>query len=429
MSDGHPSVSIVVLNWNGKRHLAACLESLLALEYPRSQLQIILCDNGSNDGSVEFVKQRFESVTLVALDRNYGFAEGNNRAVRSAVGEWLGFLNNDMWVEPAWLKNLLEPTLTRPQLKCLASRIVNWDGSAVDFVGGGVNFQGHGFQIDHGKPSSEHDRPRRLLFACGGAMLMRRDLFVEVGGFDPDFFAFFEDIDLGWRLNLLGHDVWYTPAATAHHRHHGTANNIEPHQLRVLYERNALAMIYKCFDDDNLAAALPAALLLMNERALRMSGVDLSSFDVDGQARPPASPQRAAAAGVTGTEPGVIARGRKVLREQGLMAAIRKGFGLVNRSVVAGLAAVIGRLRPRHFVFLGVAASHYVAQSQFAHRLDSLNEKRQWIQSRRIRSDAELLPLFEDPFYNSYDDARYLDFYRWLCKVQGLDRRFSPVAD
>jgi GT2 family glycosyltransferase len=429
MSDGYPSVSIIVLNWNGKKHLAACLESLLTLDFPRSKLQIILCDNGSRDGSVEFVRRQFESVTLVALDRNYGFAEGNNRAVQSAVGEWVGFLNNDMWVEPSWLKNLLEPSLTRPQLRCLASRIVNWDGSAVDFVGGGANFQGHGFQIDHGERSSEHDRPRRLLFACGGAMLMRRDLFFEVGGFDPDFFAFFEDVDLGWRLNLLGHDVWYTPAATAHHRHHGTANRIEPHQLRVLYERNALAMIYKCFDDDNLAAALPAALLLMNERALRMSGVDVNSFDLDSQARRPGSLQPPTAVSVEGTTRGPIARGRRVLREEGLMAATRKGFGLGNRWLMAGLVALMGQVRPRHYFFLGLAASHYVAQSQFAHRLDSLNEKRQWIQSRRTRSDADLLPLLVDPFYNSFDDARYVEFYRWLCKVQGLDRRFSPIAD
>jgi GT2 family glycosyltransferase len=429
VSDELPAVSIIVLNWNGKRHLAACLDSLLALDYPKSKLQIILCDNGSTDGSADFVKERFPGVTLVPLDHNYGFAEGNNRAAESAVGDWIGFLNNDMWVEPSWLENMLAPSLEQPELACVSSRIMNWDGSAVDFVGGGVNFQGHGFQVDHGMPESTHDRPRRLLFACGGAMLVRREIFLEVGGFDPDFFAFFEDVDLGWRLNLLGHDVWYTPLATAYHRHHGTASRIEPHQLRVLYERNALFMIYKCFDDENLAAALPAALLLMNERALDLTGLHRGTFDFPGQVRPAAGQPSANVASAPAEVPGLIARGRRVLREEGVASALGKALGVLGRWTVAGLAALSGQIRPRHFVFLGVSASHYVAQSQFAHQLEALNKKRSWIQSRRKRSDAEILPLFVDPFFTSEPDTRYVEFYRWLCQVQGLDRRFGPALD
>jgi hypothetical protein len=77
----------------------------------------------------------------------------------------------------------------------------------------------------------------------------------------------------------------------------------------------------------------------------------------------------------------------------------------------------------------GVTASHYVALSEFAHRLDSLNEKRAWIQSRRLRSDAEIVPLFQEPFYPGYNDERYIWFMAWLCRVQGLDRRFSPTPD
>lgn len=423
-----PSVSIIVLNWNGRTHLAACLESLIKLEYPASKLQIILCDNGSTDGSVEFVKQRFGGVTLLALDRNYGFAEGNNRAAQAASGDWVGFLNNDMRVEPSWVRNLLAPVSERPDLKCVASRIVNWKGSAVDFVGGGINFQGHGFQIDHGEAASMFDKPRRLLFACGGAMLVRRDLFLEVGGFDADFFAFFEDVDLGWRLNLLGHDVWYTPEATAYHHHHGTARRIQPHQLQVLYERNALAMIYKCFDDDHLAAALPAAMLLLNERALRLSGLDRRRFDLepDHQSGPggPAADSTEAV-----RRRGLFERGSKVVREQGFQAAAGKAFRLLARSVSRVAIALLRWLNPDYVVLPGISVSHYVAESQFGHRLESLNKKRAWIQGRRNRSDAEILPLFVDPFYANYADARYLTFYRWLCRVQGLDHVFGRALD
>src|SRR5207237_6141361 len=146
-----------------------------------------------------------------------------------------------------------------PGAACLASRIKTWDGSALDFIGGGVNYQGHGFQVDYGERSCERDVERKVLFACGGAMLIRRDVFREVGGFDADYFAYFEDVDLGWRLNLLGREVWYTPRATAFHRHHGTASQVVAHKLRVLYERNALFTIYKCFEDRDLDRVLTTA--------------------------------------------------------------------------------------------------------------------------------------------------------------------------
>ena len=104
-----PAVSLVVLNFNGREHLEACLGSVVAVEYPKDRLEVLLCDNGSSDGSVGYVKERFPGVRVVALDRNYGFAEGNNRAAAQATHPWVGFLNNDMRVEPSWLRNLVEP--------------------------------------------------------------------------------------------------------------------------------------------------------------------------------------------------------------------------------------------------------------------------------------------------------------------------------
>jgi GT2 family glycosyltransferase len=407
-----PSVSIIVLNWNGKHHLSSCLTSLGALEYPESKLEVILCDNGSTDGSADFVRTQFPRVKLIALDRNYGFAEGNDRAAEQARGEWVGFLNNDMWVKPSWLKDMLSALEQRPEAACVASRIVNWDGSAMDFVGGGVNFMGQAFQLDYGKSESTHDKFRRLLFACGGAMLIRRDVFLEVGGFDRDFFAFFEDVDLGWRLNLLGHDVWYTPRATAFHRHHGTASRIQPQRLRALTERNALATIYKCFDDKNLAAALPAALMLLNERAVLMAKLDVDRFRMGAPSRP-----------------SFVDKVRRVVREEGWGVALRKAAHLTVASIVDALIAVLNPFGDNSYRMPGVTASHYVALSQFAHQLDALNEKRAWIQSHRRRSDAEIVPLFQEPFYAGHSDQRYVEFMSWLCRVQGLDRRFSAAPD
>ena len=264
-------------------------------------------------------------------------------------------------------------------------------------------------------------------------MLVRRDVFLPIGGFDPDFFAFFEDVDLGWRLNLLGHDVWYAPNAVVQHRHHSTANSIEPHQLGVLYERNALSMIYKNYDDDNLGAALPSALLLLNERALEHARLDLRSFGIPGGAPVDAAGRRPDGRGEpaspTPPRPSFTERGRKVLREQGPGAAVRKALSIPLRLARSALQPGVDQIRPRHYLVPGMSMAYYVGMSAFAHQIDSLNKKRAWIQARRKRPDSEIIPLFVDPFYANYPDPNFHRFTRWLSRVQGLDRRFGLPPD
>jgi GT2 family glycosyltransferase len=423
-----PRVSLIVLNWNGRQHLEACLTSLGALAYPGNRLEIILCDNGSKDGSADYVRDRFPTVRVIRLDRNYGFAEGNNRAAQQATGDWVGFLNNDMRVEPGWLDNMLAPLAEQPQIACLGSRILNWNGSAIDFIGGGVNFEGHGFQLDHGRPQSAHDQSRRVLFACGGAMLIRREVFREVGGFDRDYFAFFEDVDLGWRLNLLGYDVWYTSGATVFHRHHGTARKIPYHKLRVLFERNALFTIYKSFDDANLAAALPVALLLTNERALRLAGLDSRAFELDGQPSHLAEPAPAPQSTPNGSTPragGLLTKAGRVLQEQGASAMAQRSLTYSRRYLSLRLARALRWLVPGSVVIPAVSASHYMALAAFTRSLPQLNEKRRRIQEKRVRTDAEILPLFSNALFATYADPNYMQFHGWLSHVMGLDRRFA----
>lgn len=430
-----PSVSLVVLNWNGKAHLEHCLQSLLDLDYDPGCLEVILCDNGSSDGSVDYVRTRFPRVKLVPLDYNHGFAEGNNLAAAKASGQWLGFLNNDMWVERDWLTNLVAVLDDHPHAICLASRIKNWDGSLLDFIGGGVNYQGHGFQVDHGEKSSHRDIERRVLFACGGAMLIRRAAFAEVGGFDPDYFAYFEDVDLGWRLNLLGREVWYTPRATVFHRHHGTASSLPAHKLRVLYERNALFTVYKCLEDQNLDRVLPTALLLLNERALRLAQHNPGEFRIQ-------TDTLADSAGNSAQQLQPLPkRAGRVFRDEGPKQALIKALKLTRWSARSAIAkaslAIARRLRPDlapqlpddHVGWPNITASHFEAVSEFAHALDRLKAKRCSLQERRQVTDRDLLPLFEDPFFANYTDQRYVDFYQWITRVQGLHDRFSISPD
>jgi len=433
-----PTVSLIVLNWNGKRHLASVLSSLTRLDYPPDKLELIVADNGSTDGSVDFVRREFPAVRLIEFKQNLGFAAANDVAAEQAQGEWVGFLNNDMWVEPTWLRGMISALGDHPEAACLASRIKNWDGSALDFIGGGVNYQGHGFQVDYGARESARDVERQVLFACGGAMLIQRGLFLEVGGFDRDFFAFFEDVDLGWRLNVMGHEVWYTPRATAFHRHHGTADRIDSRKLRVLYERNALAAIYKCWDDSHLARALPAAMLLLNERALGLAQLDQRPFRmgpdiaVDAKEASPA-PQRPFA-----YDPAQIFseslrdRARRVLRQQGIGTALRKAVRhlrwRVEGAIVTVAVRVLGILLPDMAMLPGITLSHFVALSQFGHSLEGLQDKRNYVQEHRHRTDAEILPLLEDPFFANYSNPRYLRFYAYLNRALGLDRIFGAES-
>lgn len=426
-----PTVSLVVLNWNGREHLDDCLSSLAALDYPEADLELILCDNGSSDGSVEHVRVHHPRFRIVELDHNHGFAEGNNLAAAAARGAWVGFLNNDMKVPPDWLRKMLEPLEDQPALACIASSIRSWDGSLIDFIGGGTDFLGHGLQRDHGAVSSEHDVARRVLFACGGAMLIRRELFTEVGGFDPRYFAYFEDVDLGWRLNLIGHDVWYTPEARVLHRHHGTSTRLAEKQLRTLTERNALYTIYKNYDDANLNLVLPVALGLLVEKALVIADIDVSAFRPASQAprfeappRAPALPPRRSPA----------SRLMAAIRERGMGTAARLAWRETRFALARGIVgrpdfrAVVPPPPPGSQAFPDAAVSQIVAISEMAHSLDGLKGARAWVQSRRRRTDDEVLALgrvgLEDP---TSDSSVYVGFQHWISVVAGIDDRFREL--
>ena len=138
-----PKVSVVIVNLNGKQHLPMCFKSLSRLDYPQDKLEVIVVDNGSTDGSVELIRNRYKRVKLIRNTTNEGFAKPSNDGARAAQGDFVAFLNNDMKVRPDWLKELV-CSLARNQAQCAGSVILNWNGEQSDFVGGGINFSGWG---------------------------------------------------------------------------------------------------------------------------------------------------------------------------------------------------------------------------------------------------------------------------------------------
>lgn len=279
---GLPSVTIVLLNFNGREHLVPCLDSIAALDYPAPSLSVVLVDNASTDGSLELLSQRYPWVTVLPQTTNLGFAPAVNLGVAHARSECVALVNNDMRLDPGWLRGLVAQYEPAAGFVCVAGTILDWEGRHVDFADATINFHGFGQQQGFGQPvdTAHIENGKVLPFACGGALLIRRETFVELGGFDPGFFAYFEDVDLGWRLQVCGYRTRLAAAAISYHRHHGTSSRFATHERILLLERNALRMLIKNCDDDTLPRLLAAALLLTAERARYDSRDDRDSYAV-----------------------------------------------------------------------------------------------------------------------------------------------------
>jgi hypothetical protein len=320
----------------------------------------------------------------------------------------------------------------------------------VDFAGGLVNFEGRGYTLGYDKAVSEisvDERP--LLFACGAAMLVERRAFEQSGGWDESTFAYYEDVEFGWRLWLLGWEVWFAPRAIVFHRHHGTSGDTSPARARA-FERNALRMLYSLLDDEALQRVLPAALLLAADRALL--GTPFSRTDEDDDAtgrwtvvgrrlRPRvayirllhALSQRGAR-----RERGVIANLRHV-GPRGLAGATRDVFGdlLRGREQPEGRARyLIERNRAGHAWAVTrervpvAAAAALIGPRDFLMSLPELSQRRAWIQARRKRTDEEILARFGDYWSNAVPSPHqdlHIDLRERVMRV--LDPSPRPHAE
>jgi len=247
-----PAVSIIIVNWNGRALLEVCLRSLQALDYPADRLEIILVDNASSDGSVEYVRSAFPSTKILCLDANYGFCRPNNEGAKAASGEYLVLLNNDTEVTPRWLRELVEPALQDRDIVICASKMLYYDHrDTINTAGGKLTIIGGGFYRGYGDmDGTKYDAPGPTGFACAAGLLVRRDFFLGSGGFDEDYFAACEEHDLSWRAWLYGYRVAYASKAVMYHRESGTfasRSNADPQKV-YLNTRNRLFNLIKNLD-------------------------------------------------------------------------------------------------------------------------------------------------------------------------------------
>ncbi len=268
--DSGTTVSLIILNYNGRELLQDCFESIGRMTFPRDRLEVILADNGSTDGSLEFVRERFPWVTIHAHGENLGFSAGNNRSARKADGRWVGFLNNDTRVDPGWLEPLVDALTENPDAICAGARVLDFSGKRLLYQGGDFNICGFGYLPGLNDPIDEHPigETRETAFATGCAMLARREEFLATGGFDEEYFAYYEDVDLGWRWWVLGHRVLYVPASVVYHKVSASFQHSAIDAKQLLWNRNVLYTMLKNYEEPNLRKLFPVALLLTLERAL-----------------------------------------------------------------------------------------------------------------------------------------------------------------
>ena len=272
---------VVILNWNGRAHLERYLPSVVRHTMP--QYGVVVADNGSTDSSLEYVAETFPEVEIVRLDRNYGFAEGYNRALQEIEAEYYVLLNSDVEVTEGWCEKLVEALDADPQLAAVAPKLLaDTDRERFEYAGasgGFIDILGYPFcrgrilsttELDEG----QYDDPREVFWASGAAFACRAEVFKSEGGFDGEFFAHMEEIDLCWRIQSSGYRIGIEPRATVYHLGGGTLSALSPRKT-MLNHRNNLAMLYKNLPLGHLLWVLPARLVL--------DGVAAASYLVKGQ--------------------------------------------------------------------------------------------------------------------------------------------------
>jgi GT2 family glycosyltransferase len=220
-----PRTSIVIPNLNGRRFLGPCLEALVL--QTDSDFETIVVDNGSADGSVAFVRERFPDAKVMELRSNHGFAGAMNAGIAEAKGDVVAFLNNDAVPERTWLEELRGCLDRHPRAAAATAKLVSSEAPAIlDGAGDGMTPSFLPFVRGHGKrDGSAFEEELEVFAASGAASLWRGDLLRELGGFDERFFAYYEDVDLSFRARLLGYECWFAPSAVAAHARGGTAGD------------------------------------------------------------------------------------------------------------------------------------------------------------------------------------------------------------
>lgn len=355
-------VSVVLVNFRGTDDTITAVRGLEELDWPSDRYDVIVVENGSGDDSADRLRAALPNIQLIVSKANRGFAGGCNLGAKQATGEYLAFLNNDARPDTQWIRAAVERFEADPTVGAVASKVLDWEGTNVDFIDAALTWFGQGYKPLTAQPvPRNYDVPSAVLFGTGSAMFVRTSDFTALGGFDDRFFMFFEDVDLGWRLNLAGRTFAYEPRSIAYQKHHASMTSFGAFKEQYLLERNALFTLYKNVGDEALAHLLPATLALTVRRAVARGGLDSDAYD------------------------------------------LRKGDSesdetTFSKQTMAGVFAI----------------------DQFVSALSELEKERARIQSSRHVTDQQISELFHQQDASSYHDRYYLAGYDVIVDAFGV---------
>lgn len=269
MQSNTKKVAVVILNWNGAKLIEEFLPSVM--DYSPAELaEVIVADNGSTDASVDMLKEKFPAVRIIQLDKNYGFAEGYNQALKQIDNEYTVLLNSDVEVTPGWLDAPLaameaDSTIVAAQPKIRAQRNKDYFEYA-GAAGGYMDIYGYPYcrgRLLHvvEKDEGQYDTPADILWATGACLFIRTTIYKEVGGLDAGFFAHQEEIDMCWRLRSRGYRLVCTPQSVVYHVG-GATLQVESPRKTFLNFRNNLLMLYKNLPEKDLKHVMRARFWL-----------------------------------------------------------------------------------------------------------------------------------------------------------------------
>ena len=359
---------------------------------------VTVVDNGSTDGSIAAITATHPNARFIPLGTNRGFTGGIAAALATSRARNVIFLNNDAVPEPGWLAALTRAIDQAPEdVVSIGGRIISLDGKQIDFIGGAMTFDGHAFQDGFRMPIGSREEPKagaEILFACGGNMISRRERFLELGGFDDDYFAYLEDVDFGWRTWIAGGRALFDPRATVRHASSATSNRLGDFERGVLFERNALQTAIKNFEK-------------LQESASSILFTYLHRLHHYATTRNPNAQELTRELGSPSTLPP---------RERGLR-------GRVKRKVrgTPPLAAIDDPLTAMQF-----RAFDWILRNEA-----KLTEKRERVQAMRKRTDREIFerfPLLVVPTYPGDDALMSTQLFRILRGgLPSVERTLSDI--
>jgi GT2 family glycosyltransferase len=240
-----PQITVIVVNWNGKHFLEACLSAMRRQTF--QDFETLLVDNGSEDGSVAYVREHFPDVRLIPLERNIGFSMGNIAGYAEARGEIIALLNNDTEADRHWLEELAKACREFPEeVGSFASKMLYFEErNRIDNCGFGVTTAGYTVDLGRGElDGPAWSKPRRVFGACGGAAAYRRSMLEDVGFLDPDFFMTYEDVDLSFQAQLRGFECMFVPGAIVYHRYRATMKKYWSQSRTTFFSQRNVEFVY-----------------------------------------------------------------------------------------------------------------------------------------------------------------------------------------